>query len=1437
MSKENNDKLNSKSNTISWKIIHTMFKDNPNILVDHHLESFNNFFDVGIFQLIRENNPIKISKNYNSKRDDFDYKCTFYIGGKEGNKLYYGKPVIFDDNHQHYMYPNEARLRNMTYGLTIHYDCDIDITIYDNTKKEFVTQHITLEKILMGKFPIMLNSKLCIYNGINRDLRFYMGECRNDNGGYFIIDGKEKVLVPQEKFADNMLYIKKNDKDNQYSYSAIIRTVSEDASKPIRTLKVNMVASTPDKTYNNIVVELPNVRKPIPLFIVMRALGIISDKDIIKYCILDLEKNKEYLDLFIPCVHDAGLIFSQEMAIQYIASFMKYETTYHASEILINYFLPNVGELNFISKAYFLGHMVFSILKVHKGIENPTDRDSFTYKRVELPGTLIYELFNEYYMKQKKNIFLKIEEDIFYHHTIDDGKNDIVDLDHEKTIKMINDNHKEYFKEKIVEKGFKTAFKGNWGASAHTKRLGIIQDLNRLSGNSYISQLRKINLPLDASAKVVGPRLLHSTQWGIIDPIDTPDGGNIGLHKYMAISASISTGYLGSKILEWMKKYVNLYSLEESYPEFINQNTKVFINGSWVGYVMEPFKTINEMKMYRRLGLIPLFTSIAFHIQKNTIYIFTDSGRLSRPLYYTTEDNVPSVFISDNIEKINSEKRITWNSLIYGFNKRNIDNINNQKIYELDELYDTDKKSLENIIKDCAIIDYIDTNESETSLIAINYDKILGKEKKYTHLEIHPSLMFGVMGNQVIYPENNPPTRNLFSCGQSKQAVSMYHTNYQNRIDKAGIVLNCGQVPLIKSRYLKYINNEEQPYGVNAIVAIMCYTGYNVEDAILVSKGAVDRGLFRTTYYNMYESSEESEEVSGSTSNSIFSNNSHDNSLLKKKNGYNYDDLDENGIIKLNTKVNEKSIVIGKVRFNSDEEVRYDESITPKKGQMGYVDKIYISDNEEGFRVAKVRIRDERIPAIGDKMASRAGQKGTIGLVIPEEDMPYTDDGIRPDLIINPHAIPSRMTIGQLTECLLGKLCIEKGMYGDCTVFGKEGPKEEVIGDMLVNFGYHSSGDQIMYNGLTGEQLNSSIFIGPTYYMRLKHMVKDKINHRSTGPITALTRQTVHGRANDGGLRIGEMERDGVVAHGATSFLRESFMIRGDNYQLAVCNQSGNVAIYNCKNKQFFSPTVDGPIKYSEPISENSKILNISKYGKSFSIVKVPYTFKLLLQELQSMNIQMRIITEDNIEQLMSMSYSDNITKLTDFKDIKNLGFNVRRQNIEKERKDYNKMEKKKNENMTKYGKYQEKTPEEAYESVDKVENNEEENKFDLNPDAVVSDQGFWETGNTPENLKQGFYNLSPAYAPDGSLVYVPNTTPDNTNVNSPPYVIDDSPGYNPNTPEEERTSYNPVSSKQIMENSVLQQDDTIKQDNEDTSDNDDSKSSSSGTKKISITT
>jgi DNA-directed RNA polymerase II subunit RPB2 len=1340
-----------------WKIINSYFDNNPQSLVRHHVDSYNDFFKTGIFQIFKEKNPITIYSKYDDSIEDFRHQCTMYFGGKNGDKIYFGKPVIYDKENPHYMFPNEARLRNMTYGMTIHYDIEIEFTDIlepgqmpyavgdDMLKKgeresdkrykkqeleediDYTEEHeeeksmkagnfkhmeggdelkeeeekegggeeeeqkrgvgpkkverkkrvksvevemtpnmalqlreayetsmvtpntqkrtIVLEKIFLGKFPIMVQSEFCILNDLPRDIRFSMGECKNDLGGYFIIDGKEKTIIPQEKFADNMLYIRGEKKD-EYLCSAEIRSVSENVSKPIRTFSVRLKSPSKKYSFKNIEVNIPNVRNPVPLFIVFRALGIISDKEIITMCLLDLEKYDNMMDLFIPSVHDAGSIMTQKTALMYIASLTKYGTVTYALEVLSDYFLPHVGEINYTQKAYYLGYIVFRLLSVYTGIETPTDRDNFKYKRIELAGSLIYDLFREYYTLQQREIHLELEKRLYFNQS----------LYADNLPGLIQQNYRDVLKERVVELGFKKAFKGNWGSQSHTKRVGVVQDVNRLSFNSMMSHLRKLNLPLDSSAKLVGPRVLHGSQWGFIDPIDTPDGANIGLHKSLAITTYISRGYSREPMIEWLREKLAMKLAEECGPMLLSKMTRIIVNGLWAGSIDNPLESVQKFLLFRRNALIPTYTSISFDIALNTIFIYTDAGRLCRPIFYMDGDT-PSYNKKEILNKI-KENDFEWNDLIHGFNKRKINEGWEKalpKIYELNEMYfgvDADMLTparLEEFKKKQAILDYIDPSESESALIAVNEEAIAKNvHNKYTHLEIHESLLLGVMCNQITFPENNPPTRNAFSCGQTKQAVSMYHTNYQVRMDKTAVVLNNGQVPLVKTRFLEHINKEENPYGENTIVAIMCYSGYNMEDSILINEGALKRGLFNTTYFTVYETHEESSKNADTLVDKKLTHIESEPNVIGTKPGYDYSKLDKCGLIQENTPVTDKTVLIG-MTSNSiqNKEVRLDLSKTPKKGQIGVVDKSFLTEGEEGERIAKVRIREIRVPNLGDKMASRNGQKGTVGLVVPECDMPFTKDGLRPDLIINPHAIPSRMTIGQLVECIIGKTCAHYGGFADCTAFINKGSKVGFFGEQLSRVGFHSTGNEILYNGMTGEQLESNIFIGPTYYMRLKHMVKDKINYRARGPMTALTRQPVSGRANDGGLRIGEMERDVLISHGINNFLKDSMMDRGDKYYMAICNQTGMMAVYNPAKNLFMSPMADGPIRFTGSIDQKDMhIENITRYGRDFSIVCLPYSFKLLMQELQTINIQMRLITEDNIEQLENMSFSKNIEKL-----------------------------------------------------------------------------------------------------------------------------------------------------------------------------------------------
>jgi DNA-directed RNA polymerase II subunit RPB2 len=1182
-----------------FSFIEKYFKENS--LVDHHILSANDFYDVSIPKIFMEKNPMRYYAGLNESTNQYKYSAKIYIGGKNADKIYYGKPVIYDNKNVHYMFPNEARLRNMTYGISIHYDVEIELTILDESGPITIEKKLPLQDhYFLGMFPIMLQSKLCVLANIPAETRYYMGECKHDYGGYFIIDGKEKVLIPQENFGDNLLYTRAV-KDNTHDYSVEIRSVSEDISKPRRTLAIRRVMAKATSN-EQFLVFIPNVRIPIPLFILMRALGIVSDKEICNTILHDLNANESYLEMLRPSIHDAGPIFTQKAALEYIGSFTKYHTIQSAYKCLVYQLLPHVGEMNFKAKACFIGHMVFELMKVIRKEEPPTDRDNYKYKRVQSSGVLMKELFLEYSKEMYDEIYKKIDKELYFNKATYLDEDPILN-EQTKFMTLFMD---EFFKPRYIEEGFRKGFKGNWGAKAHTKRVGVIQSLNRLTYHSFLSHLRRVDLDIDDSNKLVGPHLLHGSQYGLFDPIDV--GGSVGIDKQMAMLCAFTNPVQNKVMMKWItenmkEEEIRIRFLEECSFEDMYWHTKVFLNGVWVGMVQDPLRFKQVFITCRRLGLIPPFIGFAFDMKYKKISISSDEGRLIRPLFYVDKGKI-------SYETMEGVEGRTWKQCLYGMKP-------------LPPFSSRDVIKTMNPQEDRVVIEYLDNSEIETLFIASTTFS-----PECTHHEIHPSLLFGVMGAQVLFPENSALARNDYSCIQGRQAVSLYHSNYIHRIDTTGVVLNYGQKPVVKSRYTKFINGEEHPYGENAIVAIMCHTGYNVEDSILINESSIQRGLFNITYYSMYETYEETgEKTEKRIANPVAMG------ATNLKPGYNYNDLGENGIIREGTIIDDKTVIIGGIKYsNETPNIVMDASIFSAKGQTGVVDKVYMSQNEEGRRIVKVRVREEREPNIGDKFSSRCGQKGTIGTRIPENDMPFTKDGLRPDLIINPHCMPSRMTINQLIECLFCKVAVTKGCAIDSTPFVNQGPKHKLLGGLLNEFDMHSSGNEILYNGMTGEQIESEIYMGPTYYTRLKHMTQDKVNYRARGPRAALTRQTNHGRSKDGGLRIGDMERDSILSHGMSAFMYDSMMTRGDYYRMAICNQSGTIAIYNRNTQNFYSPLADGPLQF-EQVDKETFIPNmVTKYGKEFSIVEVPYCLKLLMHELTTMNVQMRLITADTID-------------------------------------------------------------------------------------------------------------------------------------------------------------------------------------------------------------
>ena len=1180
------EKINFEKDT--WKIINAYFNDNKYFLTNHQIESFNDFISSKIPLTIKQFNPLRIYKE-KDKSGFYKYEIHLYFGGYKGNEINISKPVIYSKDNKiksKQMYPNEARLKNLTYSSSLNCNIDIDFIIR-NSSGDMKKISKKLENINIGKIPIMLHSNYCILNNQAKKMLEEMGESPFEQGGYFIIKGKEKVILSQERMAMNKLYLVKKKSESVYSYVVEIKSVPEKTFQPPKTNGIKILES--DKT---IVVSIPNIKKNIPLFILFRALGIETDKEIIEYIFPNIEDSQFLIEKLRPSIHQSGPIFSQKEAIKYITTLTRFRTEEHLKFILTTDFLPHIEEMD--SKKFYLGYMVNQLLKMSENIIEPTDRDSFAFKRIDLSGFLLAELFREYYEEFQFKCSRAIDKEYNYNPNIYQGDSLANLIDFQNRYKFFNPN--------IIENGFMKGMRGSWGIKNDPSKEGIVQDLSRLSVLGSISHLRRINLPGVRNTKLVPPRRLHSTTWGIMCPVETPDGGNIGCIKHFSISAKVTFGSSSSPVLQALNDN-GVIPINQIIPKQIIGNTKIFVNGNWIGIHNDAKNLVQKMKILRRNACIHPYTSIIWNIKDMSLEINTDTGRCIRPLYIVKNNDL--LLNRDIIEKID-RREINWNKLTQGIvEKRLINEYTHNYICPYKEIKIKGKDHYSFLEQNESIIEYLDVEESETCLIA-SKDSQLSEDNinPYTHCEIHPSLILGVMGLIIPFVEHNQAPRNLFSAGQSKQSIGLYTSNYRYRLDQAAYLLSYPQRPLITTQIMKYIAEEKMPYGENAIVAIASYGGYNQEDALIFNKTSLQRGLFRSTYFRTYTENEEMNAITGEDTKFV---NPVEVNAKNLKPGKNYQLLNNEGFPKRNDYVTDNDIIIGKINKVKGETNEYyvDSSVTPKKNTHGFVERVFVDSDQDGFQIGKVCIREERVPEIGDKFSSRAGQKGTIGIALDQQDMPFTKDGIVPDLIVNPHAIPSRMTIGQLIECVFGKVASIEGFIADASPFTNAEHPIETIGNYLENnCNFERNGNEIMYNGMNGEQLGCSIFIGPTYYMRLKHLVHDKYHSRAEGPKANLTQQPAGGRARDGGLRIGEMERDALTAHGISEFLKESFYERADKYTIYISKKTGRIV----------------------PVNPEKNIYPKEEYSR----VNVPYAFKLLLQEMESMSIMPRLITSEN---------------------------------------------------------------------------------------------------------------------------------------------------------------------------------------------------------------
>lgn len=1188
-----------------YKLLDLYFGSQKYVMYSHLHNSFDKFIDDNVRDLLTNDHNIFFKKMTASTVYNYSFKFS-------NIRI---KPPTQDG---YIIYPSDARERNLTYaGVLVatvkQFQETIDIGTGKKTKRLIAKPE---HDVPIATIPIMVRSKYCSLNIKNAKKNNKQMECRNDPGGYFIVNGAEKVVMSIERLRENnpIVFTKKDGDSVYYNVQVNSRSYNIGSSVPqMMTISIKK---------NKLLIIKVSIFNEVPVCILLRALGMNSDKDIID-AITFGNNDTEMIDLIRVSLNDIKNmgIQTRESAINYMIDQIRVTGRYsetdkdlrtqekklHLDRLLKNNFIPHMPSV-LKQKGYYLGYIINRLLNGYLGRINrddkEMDRDSYVNKRVDLPGNLLFDLFRQHYKKmfnECRKYFRK------------KNNND------ENPINIISQ-----IKPSVINQGLKAALlTGVWG-----RLKGVAQMAQRLTFLQTLSSLRRINSPTsDASTnKLTAPRHLHLSTIGYICYIETPEGPKVGMVKNLALMGNVTI--MKKTQIPIIKMKINDYVIDlgDIPLNQFKKYTKIFLNGEWLGMTDKPNKLYTMLKNMKLNNIIDANTAIVHNlnlkININEITICCDGGRLFRPLL-----------------------RVKNNSLI--LKKKLIDmiDVNGHKS-------NTTITSWNNfMIKNPGVIEYVDAEENMSSMLAMygaDIDTMRKKEHaskqiaksrgagtstkniinrynddvfvRYTHCEFHPSMHLGLVASNMPFCNRNVSPRNMFQFSQAKQATGIYASNYRDRLDNSFILFH-PQVPIITTRAMKYIGTDRLPAGENIIVAISCYTGYNQEDSVIMNQSAVDRGLYRLNAYKKYISKIQKNQ---STSKDDIFTKPNKNEVVGMRHGT-YEKLNEEGFAPEETVIEKDDVILGKVSpiqpVGKSNKTFKDKSEVYKDNAGGVVDRVWSNIiDSDGYEMRKMRVRSERIPEIGDKMCSRSGQKGTIGIKLSQADMPFTENGITPDLIMNPNAIPSRMTMAQIFEALISKVSVLEGHGADGTPFNYV--DDVKIRKDLGKLGYDEAGTEYMYNGMTGQKIRSKIFICPTYYQRLKHMVKDKIYSRARGPRTLLTHQPPEGRAHEGGLRFGEMERDAMIAHGIPIFLKERLMETSDAYTTYVCDTCGLFAKRMLRKGNRVYPNIDD-------------IYICSACGDKANVhkIRIPYAFKLLIQELMSMNIAPRIkIIKDVLE-------------------------------------------------------------------------------------------------------------------------------------------------------------------------------------------------------------
>ena len=1113
-----------KNKNRNWSVIQNILKTEG--IARQHLNSFDEFVDAGLQSIIHEVEHVDI------ENAEYPYKIQL---GKI--KLQQPRMMELDGSITH-ITPAEARLRNISYAAPIMMEASV---IEDGKILESRYVHI-------GDMPVMVKSHGCILHSFTDQKLIDHGEDAKDPGGYFIINGSERVIVGLEDLSYNKIIV-----DAEKIGGKIVHKAKVYSSIVGYRAKLELVM----KEDGLIVAKIPGSPVDIPVVTLIRALGLESDKEIAGVVsLVDTIQNQ-----LEGSFEKAGDVPSPKDAIVYIskriAPGMLEEFQIKRAETLLDWgLLPHLGKHpeNRKEKAFFLGEAACKLIELKLGWIEPDDKDHYGNKVIKFAGQMLADLF--------RTAFRNLVRDMKYQ------------LERSGQKRGLNAVAAAIRPGIISDKLNNAIATGNWGRG----RVGVTQLLDRTNYLSTISHLRRVQSPLSRTQPNFEARDLHSTHFGRICPAETPEGSNCGLVKNLALSAIISQNVPSEDVVETLYSS-GVVDLNSAHNEMKKDGTRIFVDGKLIGFHKNGKELTEELRTLRRSSKIHPHVGISIYEpdEKDAtgrLYVNCNAGRVLRPLIIIENDKTR--LTEEFLDKI-SKKLISWNDLIR-----------------------------------MGIIELIDANEEENCYVTFD----LANTKKYSHLEIFPSAILGAGASIIPYPEHNQSPRNTYESAMAKQSLGFSTPMMNTSTYVRQHFMLYPQTPIVTTKSLNLLGMEERPAGQNCVVAVLPFDGYNIEDAIVLSKSSVDRGLARTFFYRIYDA--EAKQYPGGMRDNFEIPNAEDN-IRGYKGEKSYRVLEEDGIVATESSVTGGDILIGKTspprfmeeykEFESTGPYRRDTSIGVRPSETGVVDTVVMTQSHEGGKMYKIRVRDMRIPEIGDKFASRHGQKGVLGILAKNEDLPYTEQGITPDVLINPHAFPSRMTVGMMMESVTGKAAAIRGKQFDGSAF--VGEKMDIVKEILDKAGFKYSGKEKMYDGRTGKSFLVDVFIGVVYYQKLHHMVADKIHARARGQVQMLTKQPTEGRARGGGLRFGEMERDCLIAYGASMLLKDRLLDESDKTEVLVCEKCGLTGFHDARKRKF----VCAQCGDTAPISS----------------VSVAYAFKLLLQEILSLNIAPRLKLKERV--------------------------------------------------------------------------------------------------------------------------------------------------------------------------------------------------------------